>query len=160
MTPLRTVFLSTLADTTHEATALAHLLRPGDLLLLAGDLGVGKTAFARGLIQALAEDKNLFVPSPTFNLVHVFDTPYGPLWHVDLYRLTTPKELETLGLEEAFMRYICLVEWPDRLTAFWQSQGLQLHFSLQDQEAGAKSPRQLVYEGDLSWKPRLKDIGR
>ncbi|WP_415922453.1 tRNA (adenosine(37)-N6)-threonylcarbamoyltransferase complex ATPase subunit type 1 TsaE [Tateyamaria sp. SN6-1] len=91
----------------------AHLV-PGDILLLEGDVGAGKTHLARALIQSIlieAED----VPSPTFTLVQVYDTTRGPLWHADLYRLSDSSEVEELGLTEAFATAICLVEWPDRL---------------------------------------------
>jgi len=93
---------------------LAPRLGPSDVLLLSGNVGAGKTHFARALIQSLlpvAED----VPSPTFTLVQTYETPKTEIWHSDLYRLTSPQEIEELGLIDAFETALCLVEWPDRL---------------------------------------------
>lgn len=101
-------------ETTLLAEQFAPLLRPGDVLLLEGDIGAGKTHFARSLIQAFlgpAED----VPSPTFTLVQTYEVDEVEVWHADLYRLTSTFEIEELGLLEAFETGICLVEWPDRL---------------------------------------------
>ena len=102
-----------------EATAtlaarIGAMLAPGDVLLLSGGIGAGKTHFARALIQSMQDDPE-DVPSPTFTLVQVYDTPKGELWHSDLYRLSHPDEVIELGLDEAFATAICLVEWPDRL---------------------------------------------
>lgn len=96
------------------AALLAPRLVPGDVVLLTGDIGAGKTHFARCLIQSLLptpED----VPSPTYTLVQTYPVPTGELWHADLYRLTTTSEVFELGLIDAFSDAICLIEWPDRL---------------------------------------------
>lgn len=101
-------------ETTFRAAELGGQLKIGDTVLLEGPVGAGKTHFARSLIQSLLiqyED----VPSPTFTLVQTYDTTSGPLWHSDLYRLTTSSDVAELGLPEAFGNAICLVEWPDRL---------------------------------------------
>ena len=102
------------ADTDRLGAALARALRPGDALLLDGDLGAGKTALARAIIRALTGPEE-DVPSPTFTLVQVYETRAGPLWHADLYRLSHVDEIAELGLEDAFAEAICLVEWPGRL---------------------------------------------
>jgi tRNA threonylcarbamoyladenosine biosynthesis protein TsaE len=96
------------------AQRIGQELRPGDVILLTGSIGVGKTHFARSLIQSL-QDTPEDVPSPTFTLVQVYDTRAGELWHADLYRLGSPDECVELGLSDAFETAICLVEWPDRL---------------------------------------------
>lgn len=147
---LKESHLSTLAETEEEAKALASFLKPGDLLLLEGELGVGKTAFSRALIRVLSADDTLLVPSPTFNLVQVYETPRGKVWHVDLYRLTAEDNLQELGLNEAFADAICLVEWPNRLGSFWHLKGLQIHFSM-NTETGQ---RHLVFRGTEEWKKR------
>lgn len=89
-------------------------LLPGDVVLLEGAVGAGKTHLARALIHAvLLQDED--VPSPTFTLVQTYDTRNGTLWHSDLYRLSSTFEIEELGLIDAFADAICLIEWPDRL---------------------------------------------
>jgi tRNA threonylcarbamoyl adenosine modification protein YjeE len=92
---------------------LAAALKPGDLLLLQGDLGAGKTTLARALIRAMAADYALEVPSPTFTLVQTYDTRI-PLAHFDLYRISAAEELDELGLDEALAAGAALVEWPER----------------------------------------------
>jgi tRNA threonylcarbamoyladenosine biosynthesis protein TsaE len=94
---------------------LAARLKPGDVVGLKGDLGAGKTTLARAIIRAAASDPDLIVPSPTFTLVEVYDTPRGAFWHFDLYRLDNPEQVYELGWEEARAEGIVLLEWPDRL---------------------------------------------
>ncbi len=96
------------------AKPLAKALRKGDVIALWGDLGVGKTTFARILIQSLVGE-TIEVPSPTFTLVQIYDSPKSEVWHCDLYRLKDPEEAFELGLEDAFHDAICLIEWPERL---------------------------------------------
>ena len=127
-------------DTARFAAALAPGLRAGDVLLLEGQIGGGKTHFARALIQArLAADGAPVedVPSPTFTLVQTYDGRGGEIWHADLYRLTSPDEVIELGLEEAFETAICLVEWPDRLGDLAPPDALTLQFS-PDGETGRR----------------------
>jgi len=94
---------------------LAARLKPGDVVGLKGDLGAGKTTLARAIIRAAAADPELIVPSPTFTLVEVYDTPRGSFWHFDLYRLDDPQQVYELGWEEALAEGIVLLEWPERL---------------------------------------------
>lgn len=83
----------------------------GSVFCLKGDLGAGKTEFARGFIRALSGD--VAVASPTFNLVKIYETPGFPIWHFDLYRLKNAAELEELGLSEALIQAVSLIEWPE-----------------------------------------------
>src|SRR5471030_3213873 len=102
-----------LADETATAAlaaALARRARPGDVITLGGPLGAGKTRFARGFITALGVADE--VPSPTFTLVQTYETASGMVWHFDLYWLTGPDEVRELGLEEALIDGIVLIEWP------------------------------------------------
>ena len=94
---------------------LAARLKPGDVVGLKGHLGAGKTTLARAIIRAAAADPDLIVPSPTFTLVEVYDTPRGSYWHFDLYRLDDPQQVYELGWEEALAEGVILLEWPERL---------------------------------------------
>ena len=101
------------------AARIASHLGPGMAILLDGPVGAGKSHFARAIVQSrLARDgRHEDVPSPTYTLVQVYETDGQEIWHADLYRLADPREVVELGLDEAFERAICLVEWPDRLAA-------------------------------------------
>jgi tRNA threonylcarbamoyladenosine biosynthesis protein TsaE len=94
---------------------LAERLRVGDVVGLKGELGAGKTTLARAIIRAAAGDRELIVPSPTFTLVEVYETPRGSFWHFDLYRLEAAEQVYELGWEEALAEGIVLIEWPQRL---------------------------------------------
>ncbi len=110
-----TVFpLSSLADTERFARQIALKLKPRDVLALWGDLGAGKTTFARALIRALGNSET-DIPSPTFTLVQTYDTARGTVWHFDLYRIATPQDVAELGWDEALATGVTLVEWPHRL---------------------------------------------
>jgi tRNA threonylcarbamoyladenosine biosynthesis protein TsaE len=103
------------AATEQLGATLAMRLTTGDVVGLTGDLGAGKTTLARAIIRAAADDPDLIVPSPTFTLVEVYETPRGTFWHFDLYRLETPEQVYELGWEEALTEGIVLLEWPERL---------------------------------------------
>ena len=107
----------------------AARMQAGDCLLLEGQIGAGKSHFARAFIQARlgrAED----VPSPTFTLVQSYQADVE-IWHADLYRLSHPDEVLELGLEEAFDSAICLIEWPDRLGSLLPKGAMRLRFALE-----------------------------
>src|SRR5882672_354810 len=89
---------------------IASALEPGDMITLSGDLGAGKTTFARALIRYLADDKTVEVPSPTFTLMQLYDLPQFPLVHADLYRLTEAAELTELGFDDLPEGAVILLE--------------------------------------------------
>ncbi|MEM1075487.1 MAG: tRNA (adenosine(37)-N6)-threonylcarbamoyltransferase complex ATPase subunit type 1 TsaE [Pseudomonadota bacterium] len=143
-------FKSSSATALH-ASALGAQLRPGDCVLLEGAVGAGKTHFARHLIQSvLIEPED--VPSPTFTLVQIYETRHGPVWHADLYRLSSTYEIEELGLTEAFETAICLVEWPDRLGDLAPDEALSLRFS---SGANENSRELRATWSDPRWPDRL-----
>ncbi|MDB5491962.1 MAG: tRNA ((37)-N6)-threonylcarbamoyltransferase complex ATPase subunit type 1 TsaE [Micavibrio sp.] len=148
-----TLFISTSEEETAEfARDLALLLRAGDVLFLEGDLGMGKSVFARALIRELSAAPDLEVPSPTFTLVQTYDTIKGPLWHFDLYRIKAPEDVYELGWEDALAEGIVLVEWPSRLnSALAPRNRLELGFSTADKEG----TRHLTFTPHGQWKDRL-----
>jgi tRNA threonylcarbamoyl adenosine modification protein YjeE len=100
------------------AANLAAGAKAGDILLLEGPMGAGKTFFATAFIRALTGNPGLSVTSPTFSLVQVYDGPGFPLWHADLHRIKQPEEVEELGLDLAMADGMLLVEWPAPLLPF------------------------------------------
>ena len=125
------LILSSPDETAALAEWLAPLLVAGDVVLLDGPIGAGKSHFCRALIQArlAAEDMHEDVPSPTFTLVQVYDLTDVSIWHADLYRLSSPQQAQELGLEEAFAEAITLIEWPDRLGEMVPKTALTLHIT-------------------------------
>jgi tRNA threonylcarbamoyladenosine biosynthesis protein TsaE len=130
---------------------LAGLVRPGDVLLLQGPIGAGKSHLARALIRALGVSED--IPSPTFTLVQVYETTAGEVWHSDLYRLSGPDEALELGLIEAFQSAICLIEWPERLGSDWPDSALTLRFSIE-----GEGRRVEFLADDPAWAGRLRDV--
>ena len=136
------------AATEAFGAALAARVRPGDVIALSGDLGMGKTSIARGLLAALGLAGE--APSPSFAIVQPYDPPEVrlPVLHVDLYRIDDPEELEELGLAEALSDTLVLVEWPERAPGHWP-QALTLTL-----QPGPDGGRILTADVPASWKPR------
>ena len=114
--------MTTREITTHSAEetialgrTLARLLAPPKLVLLRGDLGAGKTTLIKGIAAAFEAASEEDVTSPTFTLVHEYRGPLAHLYHIDLYRVDTPRQLETLGLDDLFAEdSILLIEWGEK----------------------------------------------
>jgi tRNA threonylcarbamoyladenosine biosynthesis protein TsaE len=154
MTPAPSIRETALPDpaaTAALAGRLAAAARPRDVLALWGDLGAGKTTFARAFVGARA-GQPVEVPSPTFTLVQTYDLPGGPVWHFDLYRLADPEDVWELGWEEALAEAIVLVEWPVRLGALLPAERLDLRLSA----GGVETARQAWLEGHGGWAKRLE----
>jgi tRNA threonylcarbamoyladenosine biosynthesis protein TsaE len=132
------------------AAGIAPLLGRGDIVALSGDLGAGKTAFARALIQALA-GRDEEVPSPTFTLVQIYESPPATVWHFDLYRLCCPDEAIELGWDEARTSGISIVEWPQRLGLLLPDERLEITLDYADLE-GARVAR---ITGHGAWRERI-----
>jgi len=98
------------------AARIAAVAGAGDIIALKGELGTGKTAFARAFIRTCGNQDE--VPSPTFTLVQVYDAGPTAIWHFDLYRIRAAEEAWELGIEDAFIEGISLIEWPER-PAIW-----------------------------------------
>jgi len=116
--------------TARLAVDIANSLAPGDLVTLSGDLGAGKTTFARALIRYLAKDPAIEVPSPTFTLMQVYDLPQFPVVHADLFRLSGSAELAELGLDDLPEGAVVLVEWPDRAAGFLPADRMDVALTL------------------------------
>jgi tRNA threonylcarbamoyladenosine biosynthesis protein TsaE len=108
------VVTSSAAETEAAGERLGKRLKAGDLVLLTGELGAGKTTFVRGVARGTASESP--VASPTFQLVRVYPGRVQ-LAHIDLYRIETPSELGDLGLDELLDQGAVVVEWGDRLEA-------------------------------------------
>ncbi|WP_420857846.1 tRNA (adenosine(37)-N6)-threonylcarbamoyltransferase complex ATPase subunit type 1 TsaE [Marivivens marinus] len=143
--------LATEADTEALARAFAAELGRGDTLLLEGDVGAGKSAFSRALIRARL-GRNEDVPSPTFTLVQTYNDHDVEIWHCDLYRLSSPEEALELGLDEAFVSAICLIEWPDRLDWLSPPSALTLRFEAWQDE------HRVSFRGPAAWAERLDRV--
>jgi tRNA threonylcarbamoyladenosine biosynthesis protein TsaE len=111
------------------------------VVCLEGDLGAGKTAFARAAVRALTGDPDEEVPSPTFTLVQTYPTPAGTVWHFDLYRLSGPEEVYELGWEEARADGIVMVEWPGRLGPLLPARRVDVTIG-----GAGEGPRRIVVE--------------
>ncbi len=136
------------------AIRLAPFVAPTTTVCLWGDLGAGKTTFARYFIQSLlltSED----IPSPTFTLVQTYETTKGEVWHCDLYRLKSHQEVEELGLLEAFTYAICLIEWPERLKNYLPKNRLDIHFKINSDQTRTL---ELVAHGSVSLDPFIDHL--
>jgi tRNA threonylcarbamoyladenosine biosynthesis protein TsaE len=127
---------ASLAATHALAAQIARLAQPGDIIVLAGDMGTGKTAFAQGFGSALGVDEP--ITSPTFTLVHSYDAGKLTLHHADLYRLDRLAEVADLALDElAERRGIVLVEWGDVADAMFPER-LEVRLSHVDDDVDAR----------------------
>lgn len=156
--------MSSLSQTEALAKELAPLLRGGDLLALEGDLGAGKSAFARALIRAYLDAPETEVPSPTFTIMQSYKVEdslekKADIWHLDLYRLSDPDELYELGLEDTRDNSVMVVEWPDRLDKTWREAALTLKFEiLPAADEVEELPRAITVCVPPAWSDRLQTI--
>ncbi|MEQ1789984.1 MAG: tRNA (adenosine(37)-N6)-threonylcarbamoyltransferase complex ATPase subunit type 1 TsaE [Rickettsiales bacterium] len=145
--------LETPENTQEFAAILAKLCKVGDCILLYGDVGAGKTTFARGFIESIAGTQEEIV-SPTFTLVQTYPlVDGGAVWHCDLYRLKNKNELLELGLEEAFENGITLIEWPEIAESIMPKNSLTVKLDMQGQG------RSVILTGNMDvWENRLKKL--
>lgn len=112
---------------------LAQRLRPGDVVLLNGELGAGKTTLVKGLVKGLSIASPEEVTSPAFTLIHEYGDP-PCVYHVDLYRLDTQQELESIGLEDYLERKdgICVIEWADKFPGYFPNDAVRIDIDYLD----------------------------
>ena len=147
--------LSDEAATAAFAARVARLVRRGDVIALKGELGTGKTSFARAFIRARA-GRDEEVPSPTFTLVQPYELPDLPIWHFDGYRLRHPDEAWDLGIEDAFRDGVSLIEWPERFGSLIPSRRLEITLEHSAAQHGAApEARRAVIDPGPEWATRL-----
>ena len=149
------------AATAALASEVAGFITAGDLITLSGDLGAGKTTFARALIRRLCDDPDMEAPSPTFTLMQIYDGQEFPIVHADLYRIKSPDELAELGWDEAADGALVIVEWADRIGAGIASNRLDICLTLEPGHGDSYRQAQLTGfggEGEhLSVKEQLPE---
>ena len=144
------------ADTERLASKLAKLVKMGDIISLSGDLGTGKTVFARAFINALGGVEE--VPSPTFTLVQSYYLNPIPIHHFDLYRLENPEDAFELGIDDLFSQGISLIEWPERLQPYLPKDRLELSIYYPKNLCETNATRHIKLTGLGYWESRLTNI--
>ena len=143
----------TLPELEALAGRLAGLLAPGNAITLRGDLGAGKTSFARALVRAVSP-KETEVTSPTFTLMQSYDVALKSgaqvLWHLDLYRLEEEGEADALGLEELWPQ-VTVIEWPEIIEKRLPDERLDITFGF----TGNEDTRSVTLYGNDAWRQRL-----
>ncbi|MFN7039085.1 MAG: tRNA (adenosine(37)-N6)-threonylcarbamoyltransferase complex ATPase subunit type 1 TsaE [Alphaproteobacteria bacterium] len=141
-------------DTEALAKKIAKSTRMGDVILLKGDLGVGKTFFAKNFIKYFFPNQDVTVNSPTFNLVQTYTTNLFTIWHFDLYRLKTVEEIFELGVEQAFDEAVSIIEWPELIQTILPKNVLEIEFSFNEKTDQRQVSLRLYGE----WKNRSDEI--
>ncbi len=147
---MRILELASDGDTRALGARLARLLRRGDVIALHGEVGAGKTALVRGLIQALLRTEEE-VPSPTYTLVQMYEGPDFPVWHFDLYRLENADDVQELGWDET-QDGVALIEWPERAGAYLPASRLDVFL-----EISGDGRRARLEPGGEGWQERLDE---
>jgi tRNA threonylcarbamoyladenosine biosynthesis protein TsaE len=140
------------AATAALAAKISAVAAPSDVIALKGDLGTGKTAFARAFIRSRGSDEE--VPSPTFTLVQLYELDPTTIWHFDLYRLRSADEAWELGIEDAFSEGISLIEWPERLGPLLPERRLEITLTFSDRPGA----RRAALDPGRGWQARLTAI--
>ncbi len=154
-----TVILDNEQATARFAADVAAALEPGDVVTLSGDLGAGKTAFARALIRCLAGDDTIEVPSPTFTLLQTYELARFALVHADFFRLSGATELAELGFDDLPDGTVMLLEWPDRAAGLLPPDRLDITFTLAPQlHADVRNARVVGYGAFAARAERISRI--
>lgn len=138
-------------DTINLGKKLGRFLKPGDLVLLYGDLGCGKTTFVKGLAESLEVDPEFYITSPSFSLINVYEGKHI-IYHVDLYRLDTV-EVEDLGLWEHLNDGVVIIEWADRLNFSLKEDYIEVFFKFLNH-----FKRKITFVGYGEWQELLKGM--
>jgi tRNA threonylcarbamoyladenosine biosynthesis protein TsaE len=131
-------------ETTQLGRELALELKPGTIVLLRGDLGAGKTTLVKGIAEGFQAAKADDVTSPTFTLIHEYRGPEVVLFHIDLYRIDTQRELDTLALDDLMdSNSILLIEWGEKFDRFIQEKSAEIFI-----EHLGEDRRRIIFAGD------------
>ena len=131
---------------------ISELIKEGDIILLDGEMGSGKTFLARSIISNLLEEKfkGIEIPSPTFTLIQEYKCKNFILGHADLYRIKNNNELDALGIEDILEQGCLLVEWPEKIKKLYENNTLEIKFK---DISGRKS---IELKNIKGWETRLK----
>lgn len=155
---LKTLRLNSLKETLSLGQHFAAILTQKDVIALQGDLGAGKSTFARALIRILCPTVT-DIPSPTFTLIQSY-TPknlaLGPITHADFWRLKHPEEVLEIGIEEILCEGITLIEWPERMGTFLPPRALCISFTLPPN--APPEARCISIKGPPFWEKRLMPL--
>ena len=150
-----TIKLQTLADTERLGQRLGEIARAGDVIILGGSLGAGKTTITQSIGSGLGVPPDCYITSPTFSLMHEYQGRLA-LYHMDLYRLSSEEEIEDLGfLEYIYGDGLTVIEWPDRLGSLMPEEYLEVRLELQDLEDSRTARISIAGE---QWLARLDEI--
>lgn len=138
-------------ETINLGKKLGFLLKPGDLILLCGDLGGGKTTFVKGLAEGLEVNIDFYITSPTFSLINIYEGKYT-IYHIDLYRLEFI-DIQELGIGEYLNDGIVIIEWADKLKENLKDDYLEIFFEFLD-----FSTRKIILTGYGEWQELLKEL--
>ena len=141
-------------DTKKLANLIAPLITKGDLILLKGELGIGKTTFVRAIINSeyFANDDEHVVPSPTFSLIQTYEFNGHLIGHADLYRVENPEEIIALELQNIVEEGSLIIEWPDMVETSISANTLKIYFKLY------KDKLNIVINDGGGWKDRIRSI--
>ena len=124
---MKTLHTHSAEETTELGRSLAADLKPDSIVLLRGDLGAGKTTMVKGIAEGFQAAKADDVTSPTFTLIHEYRGPEATLYHIDLYRIDTQRELDTLALDDLMTpKSILLIEWGEKFARFAQERDVEI----------------------------------
>ncbi len=150
-----TIELPTLADTERLGQLLGKIAQAGDVVILDGTLGAGKTTITQSIGAGLGVPPDCYITSPTFSLMHEYQGRLM-LYHMDLYRLSSEEEIEDLGLlEYIYGDGLTVIEWPNRLGSLMPAEYLAINLELQDNEDSRTARISIAGE---QWLTRLKEI--
>jgi tRNA threonylcarbamoyladenosine biosynthesis protein TsaE len=151
---MHSIELSTLQRTESLGTVLGKIAEPGDIITLAGTLGAGKTALTQFIGRGLGIDPRIYITSPTFSLLHEYQGRI-PLYHMDLYRLGSEEEIESLGFPEYFYGHgLTVIEWPERLGSLMPAERLHVELVISGENSRTAH---LNAHGEL-WQKKVADI--